>query len=84
MATISDAESAYLMAQEKFETWKAEFEGDWFAPSAMTMVAMMIGTMRPEERAILQQMNPDAYARVAEMIGKQAKIAGGMNAKRPG
>jgi hypothetical protein len=81
--TISSAEDAYLSGQAKFDEWKAKFEGDWYSPAAMTMVATLIGNMGQQERAMLEKMNPEAYALVAEMIGRQAKKAGGTNASRP-
>ncbi len=61
MATIKDAEDAWLQAKAEFETWKADFEREWFAPLGRDLIAGLIAQLNDEQLALLRQMNPEQY-----------------------
>jgi hypothetical protein len=69
MPNISNAESAWLMAQSKFRKWQIRFEQEWHAPHIDTAAAAAWSQIPPEVKRELRKMNPEAYDIVEAKYG---------------
>lgn len=56
MPTIADAEDSYLAGRARFESWREQFEKQWYAPLGEMMFQMLLANMTPEQRVQLQTM----------------------------
>ena len=64
---IEIAESAYLAAKARFETWKEEFEQEWGAPHSSTVAALAarkLNKMPEEVQAVSRERDPAAWKEV--------------------
>lgn len=72
---ISNVESAWLRAVNKFEGWKAQFEQGYSAPvgeMGVNLLMRKLQALPPELQTQSRQRNPDAWG----VIDKNVKNAG--------
>ena len=70
MADLSNIESAWLTAVDKFERWRAKFDAEFYAPASKTMLGMMtdqLNQLPPEVQQVSRMMNPQAWKDVDKM-----------------
>jgi len=70
VADLSNIESAWLTAVDRFERWRARFDAQFYAPASKTMLGMMtdqLSQLPPEVQQISRQMNPQAWKDVDRM-----------------
>jgi len=76
MTDLSNIESAWLRAMGRFEKWKAEFDAQFYAPAANTMLGMMTDQLQrlpPEVQQISRQMNPREWRELDRMSAEARK-----------
>lgn len=61
MPNLRDFDDANLAGMAAFERWKAEFEAQFIADEAEAMVAQVLASMTPEQKAQFQAADPAAY-----------------------
>lgn len=76
MADLSNIESAWLRAMNRFETWREEFDKRFYAPAAETMLGMItkqLEQLPPEVKQISRQMNPREWQDLDRMTAETRK-----------
>lgn len=76
MADMTNVESAWLRAISRFERWKVEFDKQFYAPAAETMLGMItkqLEQLPPEVKQISRQMNPREWQEIDRMTAETRK-----------
>lgn len=76
MADMTNVESAWLRAISRFERWKVEFDKQFYAPAAETMLGMItkqLEQLPPEVKQISRQMNPREWQDLDRMTAETRK-----------
>lgn len=66
MATITDAENAFLEGMADVDEWRAAFEREWFAPLGEMMTQALVKSIPEEVKAGL---DPQALAVLSASTG---------------
>lgn len=65
---VRDAEDAFLDGHAVFQDWLDEFQSTWERPAVRSLVAATLARIPPEIQAQLEVTNPEAFARVRQML----------------
>jgi hypothetical protein len=78
---VSNVESAWLRAVNKFEKWKAEFEGGYSAPVGEMGVNLMMRKLKalpPEMQNMSRQKSPTAWKFIDDNVkNAEGKVKNG-------
>jgi len=68
------ADSAYLRAKARVETWAEKFNAQWNAPQMATLygaTAKNLSQMPPDAQTASRKMHPDGWEQVDKIVRKQ-------------